>query len=122
MTGWPLQLEERAVLHRRVRVVRLVRLGLDVMGAQLLVAAVLVLVAVRPLVRLLVLDLGRFGSAGGAGDVGDRREVVPVDAVAQPERQRRQQQRNCSGVGFGHAGIIAARRDPHATGPRNLSR
>jgi hypothetical protein len=75
-----------------------------VVSAQLGVATMTVGMAVTQLVHFLVLDLGSFGGTGRAGDVGDRRDVVPVDAVAQPEDQGGQQQGEGSGIG--HRGIM----------------
>ena len=42
--------------------------------------------------------LGGFGGGSGAGDVDDRRDVVPVDPVSDPEQQRGEQQRPAAGL------------------------
>jgi hypothetical protein len=42
-------------------------------------------VAADGAVLLLVSGLGDAGGCCGAGDIGDRRDVVPVDAVADAE-------------------------------------
>ena len=68
----------------------------------------------------MLLDVGRFGHAGGrgrAGDVGDRRDVVPVDAVADAEQQTREQDADVRRWGGGalardqieHVGVLAGR-------------
>jgi hypothetical protein len=70
--------------------------------AQLSRAPMRVLMTKAQLVHFLVLDLGCFRRAGRAGDVGDCRYVIPIDAMAQTENEGSQEQRDGSGVA-GHA-------------------
>ena len=62
---------------------------------ELCIAAVGVNVRARPVV-LGVGGLTCVGRHRRAGDVGDRCDVVPVDAVAHAEQQRRRQQGDCA--------------------------
>ena len=62
-----------------------------VVGADLCVAAVAVVRAGDRLVLARVGGLGHPRRGGRAGDVGDRRDVVPVDAVADAEQEAGQQ-------------------------------
>jgi hypothetical protein len=49
--------------------------------------------------------LARVGRRGRAGDVGDRCDVIPIDAVANPKQERRRQegQSRRGGSGGGHS-------------------
>jgi hypothetical protein len=51
----------------------------------------LMVVVVGAAVFVLVLDLGRLRRAARARDVSNRRQVVPIDAMAQPKNERCQQ-------------------------------
>ena len=61
--------------------------GAAVVRAHLRRAAMAVVVARDRPVLVAVGGLGAPGGGGRAGDVGDRRDVVPVDAVPHPEQQ-----------------------------------
>ena len=83
---------------RRGRERRGARTG--VVGAHLELTAVAVVLAADLAVLFDVRGLGRARGRGRAGDVGDRRDVVPVDPVADPEQQ----------TGDEHADIRGCRR------------
>jgi hypothetical protein len=66
-----------------------------------------VLVRFRRLMLQLVVILGVLADVGRRGDVSDRRDVIPVDAVAQAKDKGSQQQ--ADSIGFrGHLPIIGA--------------
>jgi len=78
-------------------------------SSRFLCAAVIVCVRLGVLVFGGVLELGSLRGTGRAGDVGDRREVIPVQAVAQTKDESGDQEGYCPCICFRHGGIIACR-------------
>ena len=91
--------------HRRQRGQRRgARAG--VVGAHLRRAAVAVVVARDGPVLVAVGGLGAPRGGGRAGDVGDRRDVVPVDAMPHPEQQAGHEDAERGGVEQGRDGWL----------------
>ena len=72
--------------------------GPGVVGADLVPTAVIVVVAGDQAVLLQVRGLGDTGGRGRAGDVRDRGDVIPVDPVADPQEQPRDEDAERGGV------------------------
>jgi hypothetical protein len=87
-----------------------------VVGAQLGLATVAVVLTADLTVLFRMRRLGGARGGGRAGDVGDCRDVVPVDPVADPEQQPRHEHADIRGGRCGDGGDEGGNGIGHRTG------